>query len=68
MYLRALETKELDDERTAKLPYQVVKLRLDAFDAAGAVAFAPRLELRRGAWPGGAASTRMRGRRVSRLG
>ncbi len=52
MYLQALESAELDEERTAKLVYQVVKLRLDAFDAAGALELAPRLEAAaRGAGP-----------------
>ena len=44
-FLAALEQVEtLDQERVARMLYQVVKLRLDRFDAAGAVALVPRLE------------------------
>jgi DNA-binding CsgD family transcriptional regulator len=42
--LRELDVAELDDERRSKLLFEVAKLRLDAFDAAGALALAPRLE------------------------
>jgi DNA-binding CsgD family transcriptional regulator len=52
MYLQALDAGGLDDERTGKLLYEVVKLRLDDLDAAGAVELAPRLEAAaRGAGP-----------------
>ena len=45
VFLAALEQVEtLDQERVARMLYQVVKLRLDRFDAAGAVALVPRLE------------------------
>ena len=44
MYVHALDAGGLDDERTSKLLYEVVKLRLDALDADGAVVLAPRLE------------------------
>lgn len=42
--VRELDVAELDDERRSKVLFEIVKLRLDAFDAAGAVALAPRLE------------------------
>ncbi len=54
-FLLALDVDGLDDERKAKLLYEVVKLRLDALDADGAVALAPRLEAAAqgaGAWWG----------------
>jgi len=44
VFLSALEADGLDEERRARLFYVVVKHRLDAFDAAGAMALAPQLE------------------------
>lgn len=42
--VQELEVAGLDDERRSKLLFEVVKLRLDALDAAGAVELAPELE------------------------
>ena len=43
---KALEEPSLDDERRVKLIELLVTQRVDGFDAAGAVALAPELELR----------------------
>ena len=43
-YLSAIDADGLDSERISKLLYEIVKLRLDAFDADGALPYARRLE------------------------
>ena len=44
VYLQELEVEGLDELRTARLLAQIVDARLYSFDAAGALALAPRLE------------------------